>query len=1146
MAEKASFDSKLEQGADFFSKIDKTLRTENITEINRSYWEDREALRDRQFQLATQGSFKEQMRRLALGEDPSGLDPDDYKSINTLKSKLDEKVKEINKIHAKNLEQIKKNNERIKREQELQKKKQEELVDKDKLKEAESYRQLKEEARSQSAQMLGKRDEILNKVNSRTENQFAGKKYTDKDLSEEDRNAKDEHGYSYNDYKKAEESYSMAQNMYENAAKEADDKAYEKLNNDKEYQDSVKQEEKLVKENEKRISRYEQDMEKGTAEINSEIERENARLREKMKKENAIRALSYRFFFGLTDPNMPVNLIQRMFDEDWNLPPVLSETREYTLDEQWVSSRFMLGLKDLPNELRGYLFKTTAHFKFMGTAIGQHVSCNPPPQFCRYTDPRALDTIFPYVLSVKGTKNTDNKYHEESSVTYGKATIGEFLPKGKTSESKIRKETGGMDYAPFNGPSGLGHYYAEAIDDPKQLLYLQFGVPKFNGLLDILRQSVSYVDAAIANEGRIPTTYINVDPYIYGLTFLAAPYISTLALISKFLIGDILLGDKPYNYYYLDPAMHVYWATVNTIANHFATDLGILTPLLVQKSRPASAYAGNKLIRTGSIINFDLNQIKRFNAAMPYGQPLIDEQTGYIDVRYIVSRYQAMLDNIMYTTVRTLGKKGKEKFDPNQDTPDKRDSKQKEYVKPEERESNQGSWAGYRKAMEEDFFNLDNETISGIVAGIIREKQNTFTSFTDANLFRSNIGFTSVGEASSVNSNDKLPYQEGRHEVEPPVRPEIPENKDYIRDVFNNGEESETGGLYDEMMSRAPKFITSIVGGIGQLWNTFKTYVYKNGTMDDYWRKVSNRYTEYSRGALRYAVFSVQYTGQSSDSFSNSVGEMETGGIIKSIGRGVRHAKFNFQAGKTGIGVVDDVINVVKDFSMSIVDNVSFGLSNIVRGVLMGAYTDIPKIWEDSDCSFQNITYNIDLVAPYGNAYSRFQNIYLPLSMLLAGALPLRVGKASYTSPFLCSAYCRGVQNVRLGMITDLTITRGTTNIGHTLDKQVNGMSVSFTITDFNHKVAAPINNTVFAKTFGPIVDQNSAFADFSTIVTGKTLEDTTWLSNRLKYRISAVVKTYQGLMSPDNLASLIADTSASHMLADLFYHHYMPEPGSN
>ena len=1115
MASKSSFDSTLEQGAADFSKIDEALKTKDITQIDKAYWLDRKSLIDRQVQLATQGSFKEQMRRLALGEDPSGLDPEDYKSINTLKSKLDEKVKEINEIHAKNLAQIKKNQDRIKKEQELQKKKQDELIDKDKLKEAEETRALADTAKREAWE--------------------AGKKGFMMD--EKGETGKDANGMTAKDYKDAEASSNQYASMMESKAKEDENKAYEKLNNDKEYQDSIKKEEQLEKENEKRIARYEQDMEEGTAEINAEIEKENARLKEKMKKENAVRALSYRFFFGLTDPNMPVNLIQRMFDEDWNLPPVYSETSEYTLDEQWVSSRFMLGLKDLPNELRGYLFKTTAHFKFMGTAIGQHVSCNPPPQFCRYTDPRALDTIFPYVVSIKNMKN-ENKYHEQSSNTYGKATIGEFLPSGGSSESDLRREAGGMDYSPFPGPSGLGHYYAEAIDDPKQLLYLQFGVPKFNGLLDVLRQSISYVDAAIANEGRIPTTYINVDPYIYGLTFLAAPYISTLALIAKFLIGDVLLGDKPYNYYYLDPAMHVYWSTVNTIANHFATDLGILTPLIVQKSRPSAAYAGNKLIRTGSIINFDLNQIKRFNAAMPYGQPLIDEQTGYIDVRYIVSRYQAMLDNIMYTTVRTLGKKGKSNFDPNQDTPDKRDSEQKKYDKPKERPSNQNSWAGYRKAMEEDFFDLDNETISGIVAGIIKEKQNTFTSFTDANLFRSNIGFTSVGEASSESSNSKLPYQEGKHEVEPPVRPEIPESVEYVKDVF--------GDAYDQMMSRAPKFITTIVGGIGQLWNTFKTYVYKNSTMDDYWRKVSNRYTEYSRGALRYAVFSVQYTGQSSDSFSNSVGEMETGGIIKSIGRGVRNAKFNFQAGKTGIGVVDDVINVVKDFSMSVVDNVSFGLSNIVRGVLMGAYTDIPKIWEDSDCSFQNVTYNIDLVAPYGNAYSRFQNIYLPLSMLLAGALPLRVGKASYTSPFLCSAFCRGVQNVRLGMITDLSITRGITNIGHTLDKQVNGMSVSFTITDFNHKVAAPINNTVFAKTFGPIIDQNSAFADFSTIVTGKTLEDITWLSNRLKYRVSAVVKTYQGIVSPDNFASWIADTSASKLLGDLFYHHYMPEPGAN
>lgn len=1111
-------------------ELQESLRPKDITNITREYFENQEELIKLQKSLATQMTPSARAALLASGQDTSGLDPEDVNNLKLLQAKLDEKVKEVNELHKKNLEQIEKNKKRIKESQEIQKKKQDELIDKDKLNEADKYRQMKNSADEQSAAMYGKQNQIIDDVNNRTENKFAGKKYTAKDLSEEDKNKKDENGFSYNDYKQAQEAYQASSRALENAEKDSTEKAYEKLNNDKEYQDEVKKEEKLTKENEKRIERYEQDMYKATDGINKEIEEQERMMKEKLKRENYTRALSERFFFGLTDPVQPINLIQRMFDEDWNLQPVYKEEFTKVLDEQWVSSRFMLGFKDIPKELRGYLFKSSSHFKFMGTGLGEHISCNPPFQFCRYTDPRGLECFYPFTIDNKGLKNNVEKH--ESGKQFGKSKLKQI------NDGSVRASSA-VTYEPL-WSTGLGSFYAEAIDDNKQLLFLQFGVPKFNGLLDVLRGSVSYVDACIANEGRIPTAYIKADKWMFALTFIAAPYISTLALLAKFLIGDVLLGNKPYNYYYLDPAMHVYWATVNTIANHFATDLGLLTPLTVEKTRPQASHANNKIIRTGSVINFDLNQIKRFNSIFPGGLPLIDEDTGYIDVRYIVSRYQAMLDNIMYTTVRTIGSKTKKKFNPNTDTPEKRDVEAKgegvpESGGPENKiEAGVNKWERYNKAVEEQFFELDNESLQSIVGGIIREKQSIFNSFTDRKLFRSDIGTLEVTEDNNGKFSNPLSDKIG--EKDPPIEPTVQEDdQQTLSEMFDD--------QYQKMLDKSPKWVTTIANGVSQLWNTFKTYAYSNKALSyNYWRRLTDSYTKYSRHALQYAVFSVQYTGQASESFSNSVGEMETGGLIKSIGRGVRHAKFNFQAGKTGIGMLDDTINVVKDLSMSVVDNVSLGLSNVIRGVLAGAYTDIPKIWEDSSCNFQTVTYNIDLVAPYGNLYSRFQNIYLPLSMLLAGTLPLRVGKASYTSPFLCSAYCRGIQNIKLGMITDLSITRAITNIGFTQDKQVNGMSVSFTITDFEHQVAAPINNTIYSTTFGPIVDQTSSFATYSSVITAKTLEDTTWLSSRLKYRLSAVVKTYIGVLNPDNIASYIADTNISKLIGDVFFHNYIPE----
>ena len=89
---------------------------------------------------------------------------------------------------------------------------------------------------------------------------------------------------------------------------------------------------------------------------------------------------------------------------------------------------------------------------------------------------------------------------------------------------------------------------------------------------------------------------------------------------------------------------------------------------------------------------------------------------------------------------------------------------------------------------------------------------------------------------------------------------------------------------------------------------------------------------------------------------------------------------------------------------------------------------------------------------------SMFQNIYVPLAMLLAGALPLSTGKQSYTSPFLVEVHSKGRISCRLGLIESMSITRGVGNLAWTDNDEPLGIDVSFTIADLSTIMHMPIN----------------------------------------------------------------------------------------
>lgn len=203
----------------------------------------------------------------------------------------------------------------------------------------------------------------------------------------------------------------------------------------------------------------------------------------------------------------------------------------------------------------------------------------------------------------------------------------------------------------------------------------------------------------------------------------------------------------------------------------------------------------------------------------------------------------------------------------------------------------------------------------------------------------------------------------------------------------------------------------------------------------------------------QFVTFKVDHTGTTSESFSNSVGESELASKLNSISGAARSARFAFSGG-TGVGILDSAFNAVKQVADGVLASVEMSGLAALAG---SAFVDIPKVWENSTANLPKADYTIELRSPYGNKMSRFMNLYIPLSMLLAAALPISTGKQSYTSPFLCELYSQGRTQVRLGMIDSLTITRGTGNLGWTDQGEPLGIDVSFSVIDLSTVLHMPI-----------------------------------------------------------------------------------------
>lgn len=306
-----------------------------------------------------------------------------------------------------------------------------------------------------------------------------------------------------------------------------------------------------------------------------------------------------------------------------------------------------------------------------------------------------------------------------------------------------------------------------------------------------------------------------------------------------------------------------------------------------------------------------------------------------------------------------------------------------------------------------------------------------------------------------------------------------------------------------------------------------------------------------------WASFRVNYTGSVGESFSNSITDSEIQNKINSMSSSARSMSFSFANGNLAPGV-GEVVGAVKSFIGGVADGI--GLSGLAA--LGGsAFVDIPKHWHSSVASLPKSSYTINLVSPYGNPISQLMNLYIPLAMLLAMALPLSTGAQSYTSPFLVELYDRGRAQTRLGMIENMAITRGTSNLGFGDQHRPMAIDVSFSVVDMSSVMHMPISmgtttrqvlgavsggiagsvagpgGTVLGAVAGGVLgtdvfDDSTIWNDYMAILGGLSLADQVNTFRKLKLALTRQMTNWKTWTSPYKYASILGDTLPGHLMS--------------
>ncbi len=244
---------------------------------------------------------------------------------------------------------------------------------------------------------------------------------------------------------------------------------------------------------------------------------------------------------------------------------------------------------------------------------------------------------------------------------------------------------------------------------------------------------------------------------------------------------------------------------------------------------------------------------------------------------------------------------------------------------------------------------------------------------------------------------------------------------------------------------------------------------------------------------IDFIGFKIEKTTSVSESISNSTGPSDLANQVNGAAQQGLQKQHSFLgmalSGRTGIWGVDDLMQGVGSFLAGVTD--TLGLGNAVNIITGNGFADIPEQWQSSSFS-RSYSVELQLRTRYGDAVSWLQSVGIPLACILAAGLPRGVGTAMYTSPFLVRCYCKGMFSIPTGIIESISMTRGGSEFGWSINRLPLAIDVNITFKDLSPILYVGMDN-----------DMNTSLDEYMSTLTGLGLYERTQWFPRILRRIN-------------------------------------------
>ena len=240
-----------------------------------------------------------------------------------------------------------------------------------------------------------------------------------------------------------------------------------------------------------------------------------------------------------------------------------------------------------------------------------------------------------------------------------------------------------------------------------------------------------------------------------------------------------------------------------------------------------------------------------------------------------------------------------------------------------------------------------------------------------------------------------------------------------------------------------------------------------NQRIDDELKRIKSLNKHYMKESSTAKYLSAGFTffmdasSSASESFGNSYGESAISQEQAQQAQEARdlHNEQNFKGtlGATAGLAIDIGKELMSEGPMALfkkvvgkafngMKSVSGGLVSI-SGLYHGAISVLPEVWQSSSFS-RDYRVSFKFSSPYGDPYSVFINVYLPVLSLMAMIMPRQVIGSEYIAPFIVKADAPGNFCTDLGYIADMSLQRGGDSSSWTQNGLPTSIDVSITLKD--------------------------------------------------------------------------------------------------